>query len=117
MKTTWLMDRRLAAGVTVTRTVASTLPPLPEAVAVYVVVKVGLTACVPPVGCNVYVAPVVPASVTSVEFVAATVRVEIPPEEMEVGLAVIFTVGNKGFETFTIKVTEAVPLTPVATAV
>jgi hypothetical protein len=51
-------------GVTVRVVVAVTFPPAPVAVAVYVVVAAGLTACIPPVGCRVYVLPSVPVSVT-----------------------------------------------------
>jgi hypothetical protein len=49
---------------TVTVTVAEVFPPAPVAVAEYVVVAVGLTDCVPPVGCKVYELPSVPVTVT-----------------------------------------------------
>jgi len=44
----------VAAGleVTVTAAFAETFPPGPVAATVYVVVTVGLTACVPPLGCR-----------------------------------------------------------------
>lgn len=51
-------------GVTVTVALAEVFPPLPMALAVYVVVTAGLTACVPPLDCKVYVLPSVPAIVT-----------------------------------------------------
>jgi hypothetical protein len=39
----------VAEGVTVTTTFALVVPPLPAAVAVYVVVAAGVTDCVPPI--------------------------------------------------------------------
>ena len=73
--------------------VAFALPPLPLAVAVYVVEAVGLTACVPPAAVRLYVLPSDPLSVTSVAFVAVTVRVEEFPITIDDGAAVIVTVG------------------------
>jgi hypothetical protein len=40
------------AAVTVTIATADAFPPAPDTLAVYVVVALGLTACVPPLGCN-----------------------------------------------------------------
>jgi hypothetical protein len=60
------------------------------------VVAVGLTACVPPLGCSAYVLPSLPVTVTCVAFAAVTVRVEGPPEVTEVGLAVMAVVGAVG---------------------
>jgi hypothetical protein len=50
--------------VTVMVALAEVFPPAPFAVAVYVVVTVGLTACVPPPGCSVYVLPSLPVKTT-----------------------------------------------------
>ena len=55
-------------------------------------VVVGFTVSVPPVAVRVWVLPS-PVMVTVVAFVAATVKVEDCPAVMEVGLAVIVTVG------------------------
>ena len=43
----------VGAAATVTTAAAVVLPPVPVAVAVYVVVEVGLTTCVPPVAVRV----------------------------------------------------------------
>jgi len=51
-------------GVTVTVTLAEAFPPVPVATAVYVVVAAGLTDCVPPLGCRVYVLSSDPVNVT-----------------------------------------------------
>src|ERR1700733_7418658 len=83
----------VGAGVIVTVTVAEALPPVPVAAAVYVVVAVGLTVCVPPAAKSVYALPSVPLTATWVAFIAFTVRVEEPPALMEVGSAVMPTVG------------------------
>ena len=79
-------------------------------------VAVGLTACVPPVGCSVYALPSEPLIVTCVAFVAVTVNVEEFPAVMEAGLAAIVTVAPVGWVTVTIAVAEAVPPGPVADA-
>jgi hypothetical protein len=56
--------------------------------------------------------------VTVVAFAAATVNVEEPPGAIEVGLAVIFTVGAEGdAATVTVAVAVTVPPEPVAVAV
>jgi hypothetical protein len=57
--------------------------------------------------------------VTAAAFVATTVRVELLPALMVVGLAVIFTVGGVAGVTVTVAVAVAgvVPLAPVAVAV
>jgi hypothetical protein len=52
------------ADVTVTVKGEEAVPPAPVAVAVYVVVAVGLTVCVPPLVCNVYELPSLPATST-----------------------------------------------------
>lgn len=57
------------------------------------VVVVGLTACVPPAACRVNEVPSLPATVTLVESVAVTVKVEELPAAIDVGLAVMATVG------------------------
>ena len=67
--------------------VAVALPPLPLAVAVYVVVDAGLTACVPPGALRLYVLPSDPLTVTWVAFVAAIVRVDELPAAMDTGFA------------------------------
>jgi hypothetical protein len=83
------------------------------------VVTVGLTACIPPVGCSVYVLPSVPVTVTPVALVAATVKVDEFPATIEVGLAVMPTVGAGGVTGATVTVAVAVifPPAPVAVAV
>jgi hypothetical protein len=68
-------------------------PEAPVAVAVYVVVVFGLTDCVPPVDCKVYALPSVPLTITPVALVAETVRVAELPAVIDVGLAVMLTVG------------------------
>jgi hypothetical protein len=82
-----------------------------------VVVAVGLTACVPPFGCRVYVLPSLPVTVTWVALTADTVKTDELPDGIEVGFAVMLTVGG-GFEV-TVKVAfaEVVPPVPVAAAV
>jgi hypothetical protein len=54
--------------------------------------------------------------VTLVAFVAVTVKVEDEPELIEVGFAVMLTVGAEAF-TLTVAVAVAVPPAPVAVAV
>jgi len=56
----------------------------------------GLTACVPPLGCRLYVLPSDPVTVTCVAFVAVTVRVDELPDAIEVGLTLIPTMGAVG---------------------
>ena len=56
----------------------------------------GLTACVPPVGCRLYVLPSDPVTITCVAFVAVTVRVDELPDAIDVGLAFIPTMGAVG---------------------
>jgi ABC-type methionine transport system permease subunit len=83
------------------------------------VVVVGLTACVPPLGCSGYVLLSVPVIVTRVAFAATTVNVDEFPETIEVGLATMVTVGA-GFVaavTVTVALAEALPPVPVAAAV
>jgi hypothetical protein len=80
-------------AATVTVAVAVAVPPVPVAVAVYFVVALGFTAWVPPVAPRVYELPSLPATVTEVAFAAVTVKVEGLPAEIEVGLAVMATVG------------------------
>jgi len=58
-----------------------------------VVVAVGLTACVPPLGEREYELPSLPATVTLVALVAITVKVEELPAATDAGLAVMATVG------------------------
>src|ERR1700748_39254 len=86
------MDCVLPAGTTDTVALADTVPDDPVASAVYVVVEVGLTTCVPPFAGRVYVLPSVPEIVTWEAFVAVTVKVDEPPYVMEAWLAVILTV-------------------------
>jgi hypothetical protein len=105
-----------AAGVTVTAVVAEIFPPPPVAVAVYVVVAVGLTDCAPPFEARVYELPSVPVTATAVALVAVTVSVEELPEVIDVGLAAILTVGA-GLVTVTVAPAETFPPVPVAVAV
>jgi hypothetical protein len=81
------------------------------------VVAAGLTVCVPPAACRVYVLPSVPVTTTWVAFVAVTVRVDELPEVIEVGLALMLTVGAGEGDTVTIAVAVAFPPVPVAVAV
>jgi hypothetical protein len=80
-----------------------------------VVVKEGLTVCVPPVVPSVYELPSLPLIVTWVALVATTFSEEEPPEAIDVGLAVMLTVGNA--LTVTIAVADALPAAPLAFAV
>ena len=84
------------AAATVTVDEAVLAPPGPVAVAVYVVVVVGLTAWVPPPACRVYELPSLPVTVTWVAFDAATVNMDVLPLATDVGLAAMFTVGAGG---------------------
>ena len=61
---------------TVTVVAAWTVPPGPVAVAVYVVLEIGLTDCTPPLDASVKFDPSLPEMVTCVAFTAVTVRVE-----------------------------------------
>jgi hypothetical protein len=87
----------------VTVAVAEAVPPDPVAVAVYVVVVVGLTDCVPPFDCRVYLLPSDPLTVTCVALVAVTVSVEEPPLVIEVGLELMLTVGAGGVLDLTVR--------------
>jgi hypothetical protein len=82
----------LAATVTVA--VAETLPETPVAVAVYVVVLDGLTACVPPVELSWYELPSDPVTVTVEALVAVTLSVDEAPAAMEAGAATTLTVAG-----------------------
>ena len=95
--------------------VAVTFPIAPVAVAVYVVVAVGVTGCLPPVGDNEYEVLSEPVIVTCVALVAATVSVDDPPVGMEDGFAMIVTVA--GWPTVTVAVAVTLPVDPVAVAV
>jgi hypothetical protein len=86
----------IPATATITITVADVFPPTPDAVAVYSVVAVGLTDCVPPFGCKVYELPSDPAIVTCVAFVAVTVNMEELPGITDAGLALMPTIGAVG---------------------
>jgi hypothetical protein len=57
------------------------------------VVAAGSTTTLPPAGGRVYELPSVPVTVTAVAFVALTVNVDEPPAEIEVGLALMLSVG------------------------
>jgi hypothetical protein len=59
-----------------------------------VVVEVGLTDTVPPVAAMVRLLPLVPVIVIPVAFWAVTVKTEELPLVIDVGLAVIVTVGT-----------------------
>jgi hypothetical protein len=83
-------------------------------------VEVGLTDTVPPVVAKVRALPLVPLSVTFVAFVTDTVTTEEAPLVMDVGLALIVTVGGPDVPPVpTVIVTDAVfvPPAPVAVAV
>jgi len=79
---------------TVTVDAAVADPPGPLALAVYVVVAVGFTVCVPPAAGRVYELPSEPLIVTVLAFVAATVSVADVPAATVVGFDVMVTVGN-----------------------
>ena len=76
----------------------------------------GLTDCVPPVAARVYELLSLPVIVTVVAFVAATVKVDEEPAGMDVGLALIETVGA-GIVTVTVVMAVTVEVTPTAVAV
>jgi hypothetical protein len=82
------------AGPTVIVTADVAVPPPPVAVAVYVVVEVGLTDKDPPAAPTVRLLPLLPAMVIPVAFVAVTVKTEELPLVIDVGLALIATVGG-----------------------
>jgi hypothetical protein len=63
------------------------------------------------------VLPSVPVTVTWVALVAVTVNVDEFPEVIEVGLAVMLTVGAAAGVTVTVAPAEAFPPAPVAVAV
>lgn len=104
-------------GVTVTVVAAEAFPPIPDATAVYIVVVAGLTACVPPLGCRVYVLPSDPTTLTSVALDAVIVRIEELPAVIAVGVAAMVTVGGRVGITVSVALAEFVPPGPVATAV
>jgi hypothetical protein len=106
-----------AGGSTVTVTVAEAFPPAPVAVAVYVVLAAGVTVCVPPAACRVYVVLSDPVTTTWVALVAATVRVDAVPMVIDVELAVMLTVGTGEAETVTVAMAVLFPPVPVAVAV
>ena len=82
-------------AVTVIVVLAVVVPPGPVAVAVYVVVAAGVTACVPPVAANVNVVLSVLSEITTwVALLAATLRVEESPAITVLGFAVMVTVGS-----------------------
>jgi hypothetical protein len=80
-----------------------------------VVVAEGLTDCVPPVAPSVYELPSLPLIVTCVALVATTFSEEEPPEAIDVGLAVMDTVGAGLM--VTVAAAEAFPPLPLAFAV
>jgi hypothetical protein len=83
-----------------------------------VVVAVGPTDCVPPLAGKLYVLPSVPVTVTWVAFAAITINTDDAPEAIDVGLAVMLTVGaTAGGSTVTVAVAEIFPPAPVAVAV
>jgi hypothetical protein len=99
---------------------AEAVPPDPVAVAVYVVVEVGLTVAFPPVAPSVSLLPLVPVIVIPVAFLAVTLKTEELPLVIEVGLALIVTVGLTDpapVSTVIVTEAEAVPPEPVAVAV
>ena len=107
-------------AVTVIVADAEAVPPDPVAVAVYVVVEVGLTEIDPPVARIVRLLPLVPVMEIPVAFLAVTVKTEELPLEIVVGLALIVTVGapeESLVVTVIVADAEAVPPDPVAVAV
>jgi hypothetical protein len=106
-----------AGGTTVTVALAEVVPPAPVAAAVYVVVAMGLTVCLPPPAWRVYALPSVPLTVTWPALAALTIKVDELPDAMEVGFAVMVTVGAAAGTTVTVAVAEVVPPAPVAAAV
>ena len=80
-------------------------------------VAAGLTVCVPPFGCRVYVLPSVPVTITWVAFTADTVKMDELPDAIDVGFAVMLTVGGGFAPTVKIALAEVVPPGPAAPAV
>ena len=78
---------------TVIVTEAEAVPPGPVAVAVNLVVEVGLTDTTPPPAAIVRLLPLVPVIVIPVAFLAVTLKTEELPLVIDVGLALIVTVG------------------------
>ena len=93
------------------------MPLVPVAVAVYAVVAVGLTGCVPPVAASVYETPPGAVTVTALALVAVTVSVDEFPDAIDAGFAVMVTVGAGFGVTVTIAVALVVPPGPAAVAV
>jgi hypothetical protein len=81
------------------------------------VVAAGLTVCVPPLGSRAYVLPSVPVTVTWVAFTADTVKVDELPDAIDVGFAVMLTVGAGLDVTVTVVTAEVLPPAPDAVAV
>jgi hypothetical protein len=83
-----------------------------------VVVEVGLADTAPPPAANVRWLPLVPVIVTPVAFVAITVKVVELPLVIDVGLALMVTVGAPvPVVTVIVTLAEVVPPAPVAVAV
>jgi hypothetical protein len=85
-----------------------------------VVVEVGLAENVPPVPPSVRLLPLVPVIVIPVALVAVTVTEEELPLVIDVGLALIVTVGASDVPpvpTVIVTLAELVPPDPVAVAV
>jgi len=84
-------------AVTVTVVFAVVVPPGPVAVALYVVVAVGVTAWVPPPAAKVNVVLSVLSEITTwVALLAVVLSVEAPPMLTVFGSAVMATVGAAG---------------------
>ena len=83
--------------------------------------EVGLADTAPPPAANVRLLPLVPVRLTVVAFVAVTVRTVELPLVIDVGLALIVTVGAPDVPpvvpTVICTLAEAVPPAPVAVAV
>ena len=81
-------------------------------------VAVGVTAWVPPFAGKLYELPSLPVTVSWVALVAATVNMDELPAGIEVGFAVMLTVGGVVLAaTVTVVVAVAFPPAPVAVAV
>src|SRR5437763_16806006 len=98
MNSTWLTAVIFPLVVTVTVVEALAVLPLEAvAVAVYVVVCAGETLTVPPVlDMVIVVLSTLLVTVTWLAFCAVTVSVELCPEEICAGLALMVTVGGGG---------------------